>query len=301
MDKPFDVIGKTLIAASPADWLALIGVTDTGATPVELVDGDLATFVQQADRVLLRGGDLPELYNLEVETGHHGNVLAERLLLYSVAITNKYKLPVRSAVFLLKKEADSPALTGTYERRDTSGTVYLRFSYQVVRVWQLPVETLLTGGLATLPLAPIADVPEADLPSVIARMRERVENEPDAVQGEFWNATFFLMGTKYEEGLTSQLLKGMGTMFESTTYNATIEKGVAKGLSQGLSQGLAEGERRGRLREGRELILALGRDRLGEPSPETVARLEAVTEPEQFPSILRRVAAASSWSELFPA
>ncbi len=81
VDKPFDVIGKTLMAGRPQDWLALIGVTDTGATPIELVDADLATLVQQADRVLLRGGDAAELYNLEIETGHHGNVLAERLLL----------------------------------------------------------------------------------------------------------------------------------------------------------------------------------------------------------------------------
>lgn len=69
VDKPFDVLSKMLIAAHPQDWLALIGVTDTGATPVEVVDADLATLVQQADRVPLRGGDVPELFNLEIETG----------------------------------------------------------------------------------------------------------------------------------------------------------------------------------------------------------------------------------------
>ncbi|MBC7809314.1 MAG: hypothetical protein H7145_24530 [Akkermansiaceae bacterium] len=55
-DKPFDAIGKQLIAARPEDWLALIGVTDTGATPLEVLDADLATIVPQADRVLLRAG-----------------------------------------------------------------------------------------------------------------------------------------------------------------------------------------------------------------------------------------------------
>ena len=107
-DKPFDVIGKRLIAAHPADWLALIGVKDTGTTPLEVVDGDLATLVPQADRVLLKGGTIPELFNLECETGHHGNKLADRLHLYSVTLSQKYALPVRSAVFLLRKEADSP-------------------------------------------------------------------------------------------------------------------------------------------------------------------------------------------------
>ncbi|HZT80116.1 MAG TPA: hypothetical protein VFA26_07840 [Gemmataceae bacterium] len=37
------------------------------------------------------------------------------------------------------------------------------FRYGVVRVWQLPPEQLLTGGLGTLPLAPIGAVREADM------------------------------------------------------------------------------------------------------------------------------------------
>lgn len=53
-EKPCDVIGRYLIAVHPEDWLALIGVTDAGATPVEVIDADLATLVPQADRVLLR-------------------------------------------------------------------------------------------------------------------------------------------------------------------------------------------------------------------------------------------------------
>ncbi|MBC7809315.1 MAG: hypothetical protein H7145_24535 [Akkermansiaceae bacterium] len=82
---------------------------------------------------------MPELFNIELETGHHGNVLAERLLFYSVALTQEYRLPVRSAVFLSRREADSPALTGSFERKYTDNTVYLHFDYHVVRVWKLPV------------------------------------------------------------------------------------------------------------------------------------------------------------------
>lgn len=168
-----------------------------------------------------------------------------------------------------------------------------------MRVWQLSVETLLAGGLATLPLAPIADVPQDELPQVIKRMRERIEAEPKESQQELWASTYFLLGAKYPNTLADQLLKGIGTMFESTTYNATLEKGRAQGVAQGVAQGLIQGELRGRLQEGRELIYALGRERLGEPTPETVARLESIATPESFPTLIKRVAAAKSWADLF--
>ncbi len=238
---------------------------------------------------------MPELFNRKCETGHHGSKLAEWPLLYSVTLTHKYDLPVRSAVFLLRKEADSPALNGVYERRYADGSVYLRFEYRVVHVWRLPVEELLTGGVATLPLAPIADVPESELPRVIARIRERIGAEPKETQQELWVSTYFLMGAKYPSQVTNRLLKGIGIMFESSTYTEAVEKERAQGISQGITQG----ELRGRLREGRELIVTLGRERLGEPSPEVTAQRESIPSREQFPALIKRVSVAKSWNDLF--
>ncbi len=294
-DKPFDVIGKQLIAAHPEDWLALIGIKDTGTTPLEVLDADLATIVPQADRVLLRGGTVPELFNIELETGHHGNVLAERLLLYSVALTQKYRLPVRSAVFLLRREADSPALTGSYARKYADDTVYLRFDYQVVRVWKLPVGPLLSGGVSTLPLAPIADVPQEALPEIIAYLGERFGAESPEREREYWLSTYFLMGTKYPDHVVDALLKGIGTMFESTTYNATLEKGrtqgISQGITQGITQGIGEGERRS--------LLLIGSERLGVPTVEVQSRIQALPAGSQMIDLLRRVLRVSSWEELF--
>ena len=237
--------------------------------------------------------------------GHHGNLLPERLLFYSVALSHKYKLPVRSAVFLLRKEADSPALTGTYERRHATGSAYLRFDYDVVRVWKLPVEPLLTGGLATLPLAPIADVPQAELPSVVARMEERMRPEPPTVRSEFWLSTYYLLGTKYDGAIINELLKGIGVMFESSTYTATIEKGKAIGLREGILQGQREGILQGQ-REGilqgeltarRKLIIKFGTERFGKPPREIVARLDAITDIERLDAILEHTITAQSWQD----
>ena len=57
-------------------------------------------------------------------------------------------------------------MTGLLERRPPLGGCSVRFSYQVIRVWEWPVEALLAGGLGTLPLAPLAGVGTADLPDV---------------------------------------------------------------------------------------------------------------------------------------
>jgi len=67
---------------------------------------------------------------------------------------------------------------------------HLVFRYQVVRVWQLPVEVLLNGGLGILPLAPLSAVTEIELPSVIARMEQRLRQEATPEEfGTLWTAT----------------------------------------------------------------------------------------------------------------
>jgi hypothetical protein len=41
------------------------------------------------------------------------------------------------------------------------------FRYRVVRLWELPVETLLTGSLGLLPLAPLTDQAAGQLKSCL--------------------------------------------------------------------------------------------------------------------------------------
>ena len=88
-------------------------------------------------------------------------------------------------------------------------------------------------------------------------------------------------------------------MFESTTYNEAIEKGRTQGVAQGIAQGITQGIAQGELRGQRELVMALGRERLGEPSTQVVAQLESVTNPEQFPALIKRVVVAQSWNDVF--
>ena len=115
---------------------------------------------------------------------------------------------------------------------------HLVFRYQVLRVWQMPVESLLTGGLGLLPLAPISAVRKSDLPAVVARMKERLSRpELRAEAGRLWTATLVLMGLRYPRTMTESLLEGVRNMEESVTYQAIVRKGLKQRLEQGREQG----------------------------------------------------------------
>jgi flagellar biosynthesis/type III secretory pathway protein FliH len=83
-------------------------------------------------------------------------------------------------------------------------------------------------------------------------------------------------------------------MFESTTYNETIEKGRAQGLTQGLTQGITRGIEEGEKRS----LLLLGTERFGEPTAEVRARIESQSNALRVTTLLKRVLRVSSWEEL---
>ena len=143
---------------------------------------------------------------------------------------------VRTFVVLLRRSADSAELTGTRQREFPGEPPYLVFRYGVVRVWQLPAGTFLSGGLGILPFAPLGAVLEAELPDVIRRMEQRISAEatPDEA-GTLWTATDVLMGLRYPRALVVQLLQGVHGMKESVTYQAIVEKGKSKAKSKAKS------------------------------------------------------------------
>lgn len=174
MRKPSDPIIKALVETSPADWLPLVGLPPA---PVTVIDADIASVLAgAADKVIHVRGALEYLLHLDFQSGHDSARLPRRLRLYNTALDDRHELLVRSVAVLLNPRADSPRLTGIFERTFPGETPYAVWRYDVLRMWQVPVERLLTGGIGTLPLAPISDVREAELPHVIERMQRRLRS-----------------------------------------------------------------------------------------------------------------------------
>jgi hypothetical protein len=264
---------KELVEAGPADWLALAG---RPAAPVEVLDADLATVSSAADKVLRVAAEEPYLFHMEFAAGHDGAQLPAKLNARNALLEARHDLPVRSVAILLKPEADSPKITGRYERRLEGEEPYRVFRYDVIRVWQLSVEKLLTGGVATVPLAPVAAVKEEELPGVLAKVERRFEEQSGKAARELWKTTSILMGLRYEEAFIQVLLQGVRSMEVHSVLHDMLDKE--------------------RLAVRREVILMLGGKCFGppnaaireRPSPECPLRQEVEGTAHRRPPALHR-------------
>jgi hypothetical protein len=276
MPGPFDDTLKHLTEYSPQDWVIRGGWT---AAPTTLIDADIATISGAADKVIRVAGHPDWLLAVDFQAGHDTVAKLPDLLLYNSALYKRHALPVRSLLVLLHQVADSPQLTGLYERSFPGEAFDVALRYQTVRVWQVPADNWLSGGLGLLPLAPLGDMQPGELPSVIARMKERLGPKvPPEQKMELWGATHILMGLRYEQAIIKTLLQGVVRMRESVTYQAIIDEGKAE--------------------EAREILLLLGRDQLGEPSAKVRATLEAMTDVLRLNDLIVRSKSAASWQEL---
>jgi hypothetical protein len=288
MPGPIDDTLKHLTELSPQDWVVRGGWP---AAPATLIDADIATITGATDKVIRVGGPPDWLLAVDYLSGHDAVKLPPKLLLYNAALGKRHELRVRSLAVILHRGADSPQLTGLYERGFPGEPADVTLRYRVVRVWQVPAEHWLSGGLGGLPLAPLGDVKEAELPAVVARMKERLDREVSRSEAaELWSATYMLMGLRYEDALIETLLQGVLAMEESVTYQKIIRKGKAEGRVEGRVEGKVE--------EARNILLLVGRNRFGEPSPEVAARLDAVTDLNRLEELIVRSHQATSWQEL---
>jgi predicted transposase YdaD len=282
----YDVTTKHLIESRPRDWLALAGLHVPPAAAVSVVDADLSTLTSMADK-LIRVDDANGSYlvHVEFQSGFDANPDL-RVLLYNVLARWRHRIPVRSIVFLLRSEAESPGSTVRFLEGAFEGS-RLEFSYELVRVWELPVESVLGGGIGTLPVAPICDLRSTDLPQVVDQMRRRLESEPSlADAGDLWTAAKILMGLRFEEDTINALLLGVLAMKESVIYQSIKREGRVEGRVEGIVEG-----------ELRTLILQ-GTRRFGQPDPAALDHLKSIKDVARLDELSLGLLTASGWDDL---
>lgn len=289
MTKPYDATTKDLIEADPAGWVTYLG-HPVSPSAVRLVDDDLSTVTTGADKVIRVTNPHPWLLHLEIQTVADAQ-MARRLLRYNAMLQLRHEVPVASAVVLLRSERDMPDLTGQFEVRTPVGAAW-EFRYDVVRVWERPVEEFLTGPLGLLPLAPLADIRRPDLPSVVGRMRERIGSKtPGPLEAKLWAASYVLMGLRYQTAMIESVLAGVMQMEESVTYQALIRRGMEKGRAEGIAEAKPE--------EARHILLRQGRKKFGrEATAKQRATLEAITELDRLEALSEKLLDVSTWAEL---
>jgi predicted transposase YdaD len=157
-----------------------------------------------------------------------------------------------------------------------------------VRLWQENPEDYLTAEVGLVPLAPLTDVTETDLPEVVRRMAGRINVEPRPRAAKLWTATYLLMGVRYPDDMVNQLLEGIHTMRESSTYQAILREG----RQEGRQEGRVEGEQK--------LLIRMGTKRFGKPSAATVAAIEAERDIDRLENLGERILdpGIRDWDEL---
>ena len=267
-----DVSTKELVWDGPAEWLEHFTSGPRG--PVDVIDSDITTRTASADKVLRVGGPQPYLVDLEPHS-YHDTSLTRTLWFRQVALDYRHDLPVLTVLILLFKEANSPSLTGSYERTLPDGWPTNRYNYRVVRLWQEDPEAYLTAPVNLVPLAPLTNVPESAeaMRNLVRRMAERINTEPQPRAAKLWTATYLLMGLRFSEELTFKLLEGVQTMRESTTYQAI--------LREGRQEGEVKGEQK--------LLLRQGTKRFGNPDAATIAAIEAIQDIDRLEAIGERI------------
>jgi predicted transposase YdaD len=266
----YDVSLKELVWDHPVACLERFGIGPPG--PVEVIDSDITTLTASADKVIKVGGPEPYLVVIEFQTYHDTNI-ARTLWYRHVALDYRHNLPVLTVLVLVRKEANSPGLVGTYERHAPNGSRTNWYNFEVVRLWEEDPDSFLTASVVLVPLAPLTDVSEDALPDLIRRMTARIDSEPKPQADKLWTATYVLMGLRYPTELADRLVKGVQNMKESTTYQAILQEGRIEG-------GIAEARR---------ILLIQGTERFGEPDANTVAALEATEDLDRLESLGKRI------------
>jgi predicted transposase YdaD len=278
MSKPFDATPKWLVELRPADWPAFLGVA---ARAVEVLDADVSTVTAATDKVLrVRSGDGDRIQHFDFQSGPDASV-PTRTHGYSTLLEARHGLAVDSVVVLLHRKANLRSINGLYERWLPGETEpYLRFRYRVVRVWELPVETVLQAGISVLPLAPISAVRRDELPRVIGRMKQQLDGLSDlATAGKPWTATKVLLGLNYQPRFVDQLLKGVRAMKESATYQAIVEEG--------------------RVEELHEVIRLLGEQKFRSPPPNPIqTALNGMVDLTELKRTVQRILDVDTWEAL---
>jgi predicted transposase YdaD len=287
MSKHFDATVKKLVDTDPASWLRLLLGREVG--PASVLNADLATVVSEADEILKIEADPPWLVHIEFQSSYDRS-LPIRLQRYNLLVKYRHELPVQSIALLLRRAADGPILTGELRHHLPDGRQNHEFRYDVHRAWLVPVDEVLSGGLGTLPLAPLCDEASSDLPDVLHEVQRRLRQDAGSNGPDLWLSTCILMGLRYDP----ETLKRVGAMSrileDSWTYRMIVDRGIAEGRAEGLQAGRAEGLL--------EAIIRLGTKRFGPPDESTRSALLAISDLKRLEVLCEQVVEVDRWDQL---
>jgi predicted transposase YdaD len=195
---------------------------------------ELPAVARQADLVweVASPAGVPGILHIELQT-HPDDEMGERLAEYAIRLWRRDHLPVRSAVVFLRP---TPLTPGSPYVIQWDGRELLRYDFDVVRLWDIPQEQVLSLPQHELwPLAGLAA--DVTVDSTIAAA-ERIAQAalPLAERSELLGALALLAGLRVPRGAVLTALRRslmlQDIIRESTFAQDLIEEGKVEGQRQ---------------------------------------------------------------------
>ncbi|MCX8138949.1 MAG: hypothetical protein N3E46_04635 [Gemmataceae bacterium] len=269
----YDTVTRILLEHCAQDWLAALAPHLHLTPPIEPENPDpsLTAIQRFPDRLFRLRYPQTHLLHLEVQSSWESD-LPQRMLEYNVFLRGQRRLPVRSVVLLLHRRVDPPASCGLLEYRDIQGQVYLRFEYDVVRVWELPGEALLEGPLGAAMLGLLTESVRERVEEWTRRFIRRVEREATNRERAtaLLDGAYILLGLLYDGGEIARWFAEAQGMRESSTYRRILDEGRVEGQVLALQ----------------ENVLLVYRERFGEVPGEVEAKVRGVGDVERLRGML---------------
>jgi len=209
--------------------------------------------------------------------------MRQRLLEYNVRLMQRDQLPVRSVVVFLRPARgvpQSPLLV------PWGGTENLRFTFDVVRLWQIPREQVL--GTDDPALWPLASLMAGATPAVIAEVASRIERAalPRAEQGELIGILATLAGVRFARDVVAEAIRSnpmIREILHESSFAALLRdegrvQGKEEGRVQGKEEGRVQGKEEGRVEGERKLAQVALEGRFGPLTTDLVTALQTADE-----------------------
>jgi hypothetical protein len=280
---------------SAPDWVALLADLSAPEArpadpeyllPFEIDPEPMPPSIDHYAQVTMRGTGKPSIIHLRFQRLYQENIGA---VLYreSQRLQTEHHCPVQTAVTILWTGADGPAMTGEYAI-PSGGT----FHYLVTRLWEKDVESSFQS-ISTVSYAPLCKFPPEQLPDVVRRMDEYIEQSgrDENEKQILWVVAYSSMGLRWPaEQVNALLAKHLPMLLGRHECRSTL----SEGFYEGYTKGEAEGVRQATLR----WVLKLGGRRLGEAPPAVAQALETERAVDRLEQLASRALKAASWQEV---
>jgi predicted transposase YdaD len=145
------------------------------------------------------------------------------MLQYKARFTEKYRLPVKSTMVLLKENKNAVDFLKDAE---------IEFKFNLIKLWELPAEDFLINQ-CLLPMIPLM---RGGQELTIEAERLIYESE-DEHRADHLTILSIFAGMK-NKSLSMELIKRRrDIMIESPVYDLIIQEGIEKGIEQGIEKG----------------------------------------------------------------